>query len=73
MSQPPPKPMGEQTVFSPALVGFYGGCAAVSLGAAIAASGWIVFDRMTMVTVGLVMVIAGTAACMRGLRAARKE
>lgn len=73
MSQPPVKPTGEQTVLSPALVGFYGGCAAVSIGAAIAASGWIVFDRMTMVTLGLVMVIAGTAACMCGLRAARKE
>ncbi len=58
---------------SPALVGFYGGCAAVSIGAAIAASGWIVFDRMTMVTVGLVLVIGGSVACMRCLRAARKE
>ena len=73
MSQPPPKPTGEQTILSPALVGFYGGCAAVSIGAAIAASGWIVFDRMTMVTIGLVMVIGGSFACLRCLRAARRE
>ena len=65
--------MGEQTLWSPALAGFYGGCAAVSIGAAIAASGWIVLDRMTLVTVGLVMVIAGTVTCLRCLRAARRE
>ena len=73
MSQPRQKPIDEQTVLSPALIGFYGGCAAVSIGAAIAASGWIVFDRMTMVTIGLVMVIGGSFACLRCLRLARKE
>ena len=73
MSGTPQGPRGEPTAWSPALIGFYVGCAMVSIGAAVAASAWIVFGVPSMVAVGLVMVAVGTFACLRCLRAARRE
>ncbi len=73
MSEAPRKPTVERTTLSVGLIGFYAGCAAVSLGAAIAASGWIVFSHQGMAALGLFMVVGGAIACFRCLRSARRE
>ena len=73
MNRSPQSPREERTAWSPALIGFYVGCAMVSIGAAVAASAWIVFGTPTLVAAGLVMVTVGTFACLRCLRAARQE
>ncbi len=73
MSETPQGAPEERTTWSLALISFYLGCAVVSIGAAVAASGWIVFRQPTMVGVGLVMVAGGAIACLRGLRTARRE
>ena len=68
---------GEPTKFSPGLIGFYASCAMTSLGAAVAAVGWVVFGgedfANTVGTVGVVMIVAGILGALRFLKAARGE
>lgn len=67
----------EQTRWSPGLVAFYAGCAAVSLGAAVTFTGIFVFDDdpafVGIVATGVVLVVGGSVTMWRGLRSARLE
>ena len=75
MSAPVPanKPSHERTHFSPALIGFYASCAFVSLGAAIAAAGYMVFNSKTALVIGCVMIAICSVTCLKCLRKARFE
>lgn len=68
---------GEPTRFSPGLIGFYASCGMVSLGAAVAAVGWVVFGGKdfadTVGIVGVVMIVSGCLGALRFLKAARGE
>lgn len=73
-----PRPQhDEKTTWSPGLIGFYLSCTAVSLGAAIAAVGGFLFAgrpmATTLITIGVVMCVAGAIGALNFLRAARKE
>jgi len=69
----PPSPAN----WSPALVGFYVSCAAVSIGAAIAAIVLIVFPEASLATpvavFGVLLTGAGCVGAWRSLHAARRE
>lgn len=71
----PPAHNPEPTTFSPGLIGFYASCAVVSLGAAVASVGGIVFGGQeyagTVITVGVLMILVGGLGAFRFLRAAR--
>ena len=75
-NEPEPK-KNEKTTWSPGLIGFYLSCTAVSLGAAIAAVGGFLFAGQplatTLITIGVVMCLAGAVGALRFLKAARKE
>jgi hypothetical protein len=62
----------EQKQWSAALVGFYLSCAGVSLGAAIAAAGWLWFGSTGALVFGSAMTLACCVTCYRSLVAARR-
>ncbi len=68
---------GEPTTWSPGLIGFYLSCTVVAIGAAVAAIVTVVFpdsDAMpTLAVIGGVMVVGGSIAALRTLKAARSE
>lgn len=70
---PAPKPAHERTQFSPALIGFYASCACVSLGAAIAAAGYLVFNSKAALVVGCAMIVICSITCLKCLKKARLE
>ena len=70
---PAPKPTQERTHWSPALIGFYASCAFVSLGAAIAAAGYLVFRSTGALIVGCSMIAISSVACLKFLKKARLE
>ena len=67
----------EPTRWSPGLIGFYASCAAVGLGAAVAAVVLIVFPGAEGTTpaavIGILMVVVGSVTCLRSLKSARRE
>ena len=69
---PDEHPAGEQTTWSPGLVGFYVSCGGVSISAAVAASGLLVLESTTTFAVGVVLVVAFSVSCFLSLRAARR-
>ncbi len=62
----------EETRWSPGLIGFYAGCAGVSIGAAVAATGYLVFESNPQFIIGVVVVAISAVVCMVSLHAARK-
>ena len=68
---------GEPTTWSPGLIGFYLGCAAVGIGAAMAAIALVVFPGETfanaLAVVGAVLVVGGGLGSWLCLRRARRE
>lgn len=72
MSHPPESGTKETTVINGGLFVFYASCAAVSIGAAIGASGWFVYGSVFWTGFGLLWILAGTVGCLLGLRAARE-
>ncbi|GAB4162132.1 MAG: hypothetical protein Fur0037_28500 [Planctomycetota bacterium] len=62
----------EATRASWGLLGFYTGCAGVAIGAAIGACGFAWFDSVAALAIGVAMVAGSTAACLIGLRHARR-
>lgn len=71
----PRSPQGEQTTWSPGLIGFYVSCGVVSLGAAVTATVSLVevLYSVAALVVGLAMVVGGAVGCLVSLRAARRE
>jgi len=67
----------EPTTWSPGLIGFYASCAAVSIGAAVAAMVLVVFPdedfTVPAAGFGIFMVVGGGIGCWRCLKAARHE
>jgi len=72
-SPPPPSFKREQTRLSWPLIGFYSSCAGVSIGAAIAAAGWLWVGSVAALVVGGVMVVGGFVSCLRCLQLARRR
>jgi hypothetical protein len=70
---PAPKSSHERTHFSPALIGFYASCAFVSLGAAIAAAGYMVFNSKAALVIGCAMIAICSVTCLKCLKRARLE
>jgi hypothetical protein len=70
---PAPKPGHERTHWSPALIGFYASCAFVSLGAAIAAAGYLVFHSTGALVTGCAMIVVSAFTCLKCLKKARLE
>ena len=70
-------PPTEQTTWSLGLIGFYASCAAVSLGAAIAAVSWLTFGGREGTTgigaFGLTLSLTGVVGALFSLRSARRE
>ena len=73
----PEQLQGEPTTWSPGLVGFYASCAAVGIGAAIAAIVLVVFSGQSFTPAaavfGGVLVVVGGFGAWRFLKAARRE
>ena len=67
----------EPTVLSRELLLFYASCGIVGIGATMAAAVLIVFpeseSKWTLAIIGIVMVVVGSVACLRYLKAARNE
>jgi hypothetical protein len=68
----PLPPQVEHTRWSFGLVGFYLSCAAVCIGTAIAAAGYLLFDSVGSLVFGCILVPVCGAAMYLSLRAARK-
>ncbi len=68
----PPRPQVEHTHWSFGLVGFYLSCAAVCIGTAIAAAGYLLFDSVGCLVFGSILVPICGATTYLSLRAARK-
>ncbi|MBL8728754.1 MAG: hypothetical protein JNM25_10015 [Planctomycetes bacterium] len=68
----PPRPQVEHTHWSFALVAFYLSCAATTLGAGVAASGFLFFESIGWLVFGCVLSLAGIVGCFVSLTAARK-
>ena len=54
------------------LIGFYLSCAGVTLGAAVAAAGWMWFESVGALVVGTVAAAICTVTCFLNLRAIRR-
>jgi hypothetical protein len=62
----------EGTKWSLGLVGFYLSCAGVALGATVGAAGFLWFDSIASLVVGIVLTVGCTVTCLLALRAARR-
>jgi hypothetical protein len=62
----------ERTKWSLGLVGFYLSCAGVALGATVGAAGFLWFDSIAALVVGIVLTVACTATCLVSLQRARR-
>ena len=55
-----------------ALIGFYGSCAGVALGATIGSAGYLWFESTTALVFGIVMTAVCSVTCFRSMVALRR-
>lgn len=62
----------EQRQTKASLIGFYLSCAGVAIGATVGAAGFLWFESMAGLSVGIVMTVACTVTCYTSLSRMRR-